>query len=181
MTPSRVFTSRIAVWVLVGLSVVGTVGCDRVTKRFATERLAGSSGRSFLANTVHLVYAENTGGFLSLGADLSDSGRTAIFVVGTGLMLAILSVGLFQRRWEAKMLVGGALFLAGGASNWVDRVLHGRVVDFLNVGVGPVRTGIFNVADVAIMTGLALVLLSQWRHRDHDDTEPAAPPPDVLA
>ena len=53
------------------------------------------------------------------------------------------------------------LFLAGGASNWVDRLVHGRVVDFLNLGIGPLRTGVFNVADVAIMAGLGLLLWAQ--------------------
>jgi lipoprotein signal peptidase len=50
------------------------------------------------------------------------------------------------------------LFLAGGLSNLADRLAIGSVIDFLNVGIGQVRTGIFNVADVAIMTGAALVL-----------------------
>jgi signal peptidase II len=36
------------------------------------------------------------------------------------------------------------------------------VVDFLNVGIGPLRTGIFNVADVAIMVGVGFSLLAQF-------------------
>jgi signal peptidase II len=56
--------------------------------------------------------------------------------------------------------LGLALFVAGGASNWIDRVARGSVVDFLNVGVGPVRTGVFNVADVAIMLGAGVVVLA---------------------
>jgi signal peptidase II len=66
-------------------------------------------------------------------------------------------------RWQMKgvALLGLTLFVAGGASNWIDRLIGGFVVDFLNVGVGPVRTGIFNVADVAIMAGAALMLLAE--------------------
>jgi signal peptidase II len=56
-----------------------------------------------------------------------------------------------------------ALFIAGGASNWFDRVNDGRVVDFMNVGVGWLRTGIFNVADVAIMLGAAIFMLGELR------------------
>ncbi|HEY8123705.1 MAG TPA: signal peptidase II, partial [Myxococcota bacterium] len=41
-----------------------------------------------------------------------------------------------------------------------DRVLNaGAVTDFVSLGVGPLRTGIFNLADVAIMAGAALLLL----------------------
>jgi len=53
------------------------------------------------------------------------------------------------------------LLWAGGVSNLVDRVLHGSVVDFMNIGVGWLRTGIFNVADMAITIGVLLILLSK--------------------
>ena len=55
------------------------------------------------------------------------------------------------------------MFLAGGLSNLVDRIAMGSVIDFLNIGIGPIRTGIFNVADVAIMAGIALLLVDQYR------------------
>ena len=162
MTHHRLVTSRLASRALVVLFVIGTIGCDRMTKRLATEALAGSPGRAFLADTVRLEYAENTGGFLSLGAGLSTPGRTAIFVVATGLLMAMMSVALLRQRRGAMALLGTALFLAGGVSNWIDRVLDGRVVDFLNLGIGSLRTGIFNVADVAILAGLAILVMVEF-------------------
>jgi signal peptidase II len=48
---------------------------------------------------------------------------------------------------------------AGGASNLIDRLARGTVTDFMNVGIGPLRTGIFNLADVAITLGAVLVVL----------------------
>ena len=41
--------------------------------------------------------------------------------------------------------------------------MHGAVVDFLNVGIGPLRTGVFNVADMAIMAGAGLLAMEGWR------------------
>jgi len=55
------------------------------------------------------------------------------------------------------------MFVAGGLSNLVDRIAMGRVIDFLNIGIGPFRTGIFNVADVAIMAGAAIMLIAELR------------------
>jgi signal peptidase II len=53
-----------------------------------------------------------------------------------------------------------ALLCGGGLANWLDRLLNGgAVTDFVSFGVGWLRTGIFNVADVAIMAGAALLLL----------------------
>ena len=56
-------------WVALVAAALATIGCDRATKHVATALLAGEPDRSYLADTVRLGYAENTGGFLSLGAD----------------------------------------------------------------------------------------------------------------
>jgi signal peptidase II len=107
-----------------------------------------------------LSYAENTGGFLSVGETLPAWLRTVLFTVATGVFLVLLVVAAWRSRWQQWRTVAISLFVAGGFSNWVDRLLDGKVVDFLNVGIGGVRTGIFNVADVAIMVGVALFLFA---------------------
>jgi signal peptidase II len=147
------------------VAVLSTIGCDRVTKHAATTMLAGAPSRSYLADTVRLVYVENPGGFLSLGAGLPPVVRTGLFTAGTGLLLCMLVVLAIRRRRDRWPTLGLALFVAGGASNWIDRVARGSVVDFLNVGVGPMRTGVFNVADVAIMLGASVVVLATFSKR----------------
>jgi signal peptidase II len=147
---------------------VATVGCDRVTKHIATRVLEGEPTRSYLGDTVRVTYAENTGGFLSLGAGLPDSVRTAVFTIATGLALLALAAAALRGRFSGLRLAALVLFVAGGASNWIDRALRGSVVDFLNVGIGPLRTGIFNVADMAIMLGALLFLLAELRKRSAD-------------
>jgi signal peptidase II len=149
---------RFGLRLLLMVTLVATIGCDRVTKRLATASLAGLPDRAFLGNTIRLGYAENAGGFLSLGAELPERARVAIFVVASGALLALVSFAIVRGQRNGGVLLGATLFLAGGASNWLDRVVHGSVVDFLNLGVGSFRTGIFNVADVAIMAGLALLV-----------------------
>ncbi len=153
--------SAVAVRLALVATIVATVGCDRVTKHVATSTLAGHPERALLAGMVRLAYVENTGGFLSLGADLPLAVRTSLFTVATAvLLLALVAFGI-HLRWTGWAAFGLTLFVGGGLSNWVDRVLHGSVVDFINVGVGPLRTGVFNVADMAIMVGVAMVLISE--------------------
>ena len=159
-------TRRTLAHVLLLFAVVATIGCDQVTKRMATSSLAGTTGRSYLGGVVRVAYVENTGGFLGLGGDLPPAARTAIFTGATGLMLVGMIAIALRERLQGLPLLGVALFVAGGASNWVDRVAYGRVVDFLNVGVGPVRTGIFNVADMALMLGGAMLVFAQLRRPD---------------
>jgi signal peptidase II len=91
--------------------------------------------------------------------------RTVVFIVATGVLLTgLLTFGLPNRVGGLSALVL-ALFMAGGFSNLVDRVLRGSVIDFLNVGIGHLRTGVFNVADVAIMAGAALLTVDAIRER----------------
>ena len=159
-------TRRLITHLLLLIAVVATIGCDQVTKRMATTSLAGSPGRFYLSGMVRVAYVENSGGFLGLGSDLPPAARTAIFTGATGLMLAGMIVLAVRERLQGMPLLGATLFVAGGASNWVDRLANGRVVDFLNVGVGPVRTGVFNVADVALMLGGAMLIVAQFRRRE---------------
>jgi signal peptidase II len=159
-------TPHLAARILLVAALVATIGCDRLTKRLATENLSGGRDHTFFAGTIRVGYAENTGGFLSLGADLPPKWRTAIFTGGTGLMLLALVGVAIRLQYQGLALAGLALFVTGGASNWLDRAMHGRVIDFLNVGIGPLRTGIFNVADVAIVIGAALLIFGSRRLHD---------------
>ncbi len=161
-------------WLILAAASLVTIGCDQATKHAATVLLAGEPDRSYLANTVRLGYAENTGGFLSLGADLPRPARTAVFTIVTGFALLGLVIIAFHDRFAGPSSLGLVLFVAGGGSNWIDRVLRGSVVDFLNVGVGPLRTGVFNVADIAIMVGAGLVALGAIR-REQPTRSPRTP------
>jgi len=161
---------KYAVHIAFVVLALGTIGCDRVTKSLATDRLAMAAPQSFFAGTLRLEYARNPGGFLSLGADLPPGPRQIVFAAGTSVLLVGLAAVAIRRRWAGPALAGVTLICAGGLSNLVDRLLHGSVVDFINVGVGPVRTGIFNVADVAVLTG-AVVLAWVSRERSAESSE----------
>lgn len=150
---------RIALLALVAM----TVGCDRVSKHFASRELAGEPRQSYLGDTVRLEYAENSGAFLSLGHNWHPTARIGVFTIGTGLILCGLVAAALKFRVSGPALVGLAFYFAGGASNLVDRVMRGSVIDFLNVGVGPLRTGIFNVADMAILLGVGIFVFTKVR------------------
>jgi signal peptidase II len=142
------------------------IGCDQATKRLATQALMNSPAQSFLAGTIRLEYAQNPGGFLSLGSNLPEGLRQSLFVVlNVGMMLAISGFLLLRRNIPFAFFVALSYVLAGGIGNLIDRVMnHGLVTDFINVGIGPLRTGIFNVADIAVtFGGIAAVVLAPRR------------------
>jgi signal peptidase II len=155
--------TRIGIRVALLVAMTTTVACDRVTKQVAAATLAGAPTRSFLADTCRLEYAENEGAFLGLGSDWPLPVRTALFSIANGLLLLVMAVLTMRLHWPRTALFGLALFVSGGVSNLLDRAIYGKVIDFMNVGIGPLRTGIFNVADVAIMLGAVLVLVAVSR------------------
>ena len=158
--------TRVRIRLVLLIAIGATIGCDHVTKHVAATRLSDGPGRSFLADTFRLEYAENAGAFLSLGAEWPRPVRTVVFGAGNALLLALFVVAM-RRGLPTRTLVGVALFVGGGVSNLLDRITYGTVIDFMNVGIGPLRTGIFNVADMAIMLGVGLVLLDIYRPDGH--------------
>ncbi len=154
----RISLKRLA---LLAVIVTSCVGCDQASKAAARGFLASSPAISFLGDLFRLQYVENPGAFLGLGSTLPEHWRLALMTVGTSAWLLILFVALLKYEFEMTRFVGLSLMLAGGAGNLIDRIFnHNTVVDFMNLGIGHVRTGIFNVADIALMCGVALVLSS---------------------
>jgi signal peptidase II len=160
---------------LVLATLLACVGCDQATKSLAKNHLRGQETESLFGDTVRLEYTENPGGFLSLGQSIPIRWRTAIFTIGvTAALAAILAYALIASRPGILEGLALALFCGGGFGNLIDRLLcGGNVRDFLNLGMGPLRTGIFNLADMAIMAGSILLLLSRPR-QPHRSPHPKA-------
>src|SRR6185437_669837 len=94
-----------------------------------------------------------------------------VAIVLIGLVCAALFARLSTARFVALALVAG-----GGISNLIDRLLYdGRVTDFLNVGIGSLRTGIFNLADMAILAGALLLVLRMRGAAPLPSTPPSVP------
>jgi signal peptidase II len=145
------------------------VGLDQATKSIAQRTLAGEPAQEFLGGIVRIEYAENVGSFLSLGATLPAEARFWIFTVFSTALVLGLALYALRACDETPPLIylGIALVTAGGVGNLIDRLTHqGRVVDFMQLRAGPLRTGVFNVADVALMAGIGLVLLALLSERN---------------
>jgi signal peptidase II len=143
---------------------LATVGCDQATKQVAT-RLEGEPGHEYLGGVVELRYAENPGAFLGLGNQLPDSARLPLLVfLNLGLLVG-LGWWAYARPHGHMVRTAATLIIAGGVGNLLDRVLRdgGRVIDFLIVSAGPLRTGVFNVADMAVMLGVGVLFWTSFR------------------
>lgn len=154
--PRRVFLVFTLVLILVGL--------DQGSKLVAIAKLENQPAISHFGDLFRWQFATNTGAFLSLGSGLSDGARFWVLTCLNGVILgAVLLFLLLKTSLRAPIVVSLACILAGGVGNLIDRLLRdGVVIDFMNLGIGPLRTGIFNVADLAIVGGLVLLMLVEY-------------------
>ena len=152
---------------------------DRITKVAAAALLKGKGTFVFLKGLLVLRYTENRGAFLSLGQAWPEGIKTAVLLILPLLMCLALFLHSLLRERDRTRIVLFATIAAGGTGNLADRLFNDfYVIDFLNFGIGNLRTGILNVADLSITFGAVLLILLEFRHRkDPRGTSPQAEPP----
>lgn len=137
-------------WIVAATAVAALVA-DQVTKFLVRENMA--IGESWPAEGFfRLTHGTNTGSAFGLFQD-----QTVILTIAS--LFAIAFIIYFyrshsDRTWITKLTIG--LLLGGAVGNLVDRVVAGRVTDFIDVGPWP----IFNLADSSITVGITLLIAS---------------------
>ncbi len=139
--------------------LAAVVALDQWTKLLVRSNVGPP--RVFAGGLLTLLHTENTGAFLSMGANLPPPVKSLIFGGVVAVLLIIFAIavvrGSIEKRGET---VATAAIIGGGFGNLIDRIVRsGRVTDFLYLQAGPLHTGIFNVADMAITFGVIWLLL----------------------
>jgi len=139
------------------------IGFDRVTKIYVRDHVHFTLVNIVVKNFFTITRVENTGAFLSLGNSLQGVWRILLLSV---LPAAALLWGLIYVLVKPNLTLlnqaGIITILAGGIGNLYDRAVYGSVTDFMHMDFGFFETGVFNVADVAIMTGVGMLLLNSF-------------------
>lgn len=132
----------------------------------AQEELRAHASLSYFDGLFNLVYAENPGMMLGIGSALPQDLRFVLFVLVVGGLLAAAVLFVLLKPLRAEAVFALSLIVGGGFSNLLDRLIRdGSVIDFMVIRVGALESGIFNVADVAIVAGCGMLLLSLYRAR----------------
>ena len=127
---------------------------DQLTK--LSVRFSFEYGRSqeVLGNFLRLTYIENPG--MAFGIQF---GGQAFFTFFAALAAVVIFVYIFRARRERLSLrFSLALILGGAIGNLIDRFLYGKVVDFIDIGIGTTRWPIFNLADTAVTIGMVILV-----------------------
>jgi len=139
------------------------ISCDQVSKHYVRNNFSYHDAIRLVSNHVTFTKVENTGAFLSLGADMS---RPLKFILLEFLPVAFLVGGLVYMVMKSKLdqltLTGLCFVIGGGAGNLFDRLYYGSVTDFMHIDFVIFQTGVFNMADVSIVVGLKILLAKEY-------------------
>lgn len=130
------------------------VGVDQLTKWLAIVNLKDAESIAFIPKILGFSYVENHGAAFGI-----LQGARWFFIILTGVtMLAVLFLLLFGKfRRYTLFNVSATLIVAGGLGNFIDRLIHGYVVDFIEVLF--FEFPVFNVADCFVVVGSVMLLI----------------------
>lgn len=131
---------------------------DQLSKIAARNYLSEDQNIWIWPEHIKLTLAYNSGAFLSLGAGWSETARTLVFIIFVMGFLLFLWKLISSPNNTLLQDHCYTLILSGGVGNLIDRILFRKVTDFLWMGFGPLQTGIFNIADMAILFGVLFLL-----------------------
>lgn len=147
------------------------VGCDHVTKFIAKTELEGQPPRRLVGSLLGLQYVENRDVAFNLLAWVPEPVRAPLLLAFGALTVIALLAFLLRRQGRPRAAGTSAallLILAGGVGNYADRLFRGYVVDFIRLPYWPV----FNVADMSVTAGVALLAWTALRARAHSPPPP---------
>ena len=143
------------------LIALAVIVLDRLTKRAVARFIPLHDSVPVIPGLFQISHVENPGAAFGLFADSAYPWKIAALVGFSLIALIIVTVLLWKNgHTMTTTTVGLSLILGGAAGNLWDRVVSGRVVDFLHFYIGSYVWPDFNVADSAIVVG-AILLVSE--------------------
>ncbi len=153
---------RIVIFLLVLLNI----GCDQLSKQLVRKNVDHEEFIPVIGEHLILTKVENTGAMMGWGQSLPPILKIVFL---QAIPIIVLLVLLFRILWKTNMdkwlILAFALVIGGGIGNLMDRIAYGSVTDFFIIKLGLFKTGIFNMADVSVTTGVLLLLLLSLRSK----------------
>lgn len=159
---------RIRYMTLVIIIILINIGCDQSTKNYARNNFKDQGTIKVIDNFIVIHYAENNGGFLSLGSNIPQPYKNILLLFFPIIAIVVSIVFIIKSKHLSFIEILFACgIIGGGLSNVFDRIAYnGWVTDFLNFGIGNIRTGILNFADISITFGALFLVITQYMKKN---------------
>ena len=147
--------------IILVISIISlTICCDQISKIIVRNNLTNHENIGLLNNSLVLVKAENIGAALGLGGNFPSMLKIIYFqILPISVLLFFFRMILTKTDISKVAAIGLSIAIGGAVANIFDRIFFGSVTDFIQIQTGTMQTGIFNIADIFIVTGTILVVL----------------------
>ncbi|MDH7445949.1 signal peptidase II [Aquimarina sp. 2201CG14-23] len=153
-------TGKIRILLILSL-VMLNIGCDQISKTVVRQTIASNQRIEVFENNFILTKVENRGAAYSLGSDLGPALKVILLQVLPIIVLVfLLRLILIKTTYSKETIIGFCCIIGGGIGNLFDRIAYGSVTDFMIMDLGIIKTEIFNMADVSIMVGSFIILIT---------------------
>lgn len=159
-------TAYIIVLIIINITI------DQISKVIVRSSINYREEIQLIGDTFILTNVYNKGAFLGMGSDLNPTLRVILLLILPVIVLGLVTIYLFKEKHMDKLSVFAfACIVGGGVANVFDRIAFGKVTDFLHIDFGGVfKTGIFNIADMSVTTGMIILLLASFLNRKTKET-----------
>ncbi len=146
------------------LLIVINIAIDQITKVIVRNNMVeGARGQiDIIKDYFQLIWVENKGAFLGMGSDMNPTLRLIfLLILPTVVLLYVIYYIVKTKELDRLSLIAFCCIVGGGIANVFDRIVYGQVTDFFFIDLGGIfKTGIFNIADISVTTGMIMLLYS---------------------
>ena len=155
-------------YILISTIVSLSIAFDQFSKVWVRNNFENYSEKNLIGEFFTLIKVENTGAFLGMGSELSETLRILLLIVLPVIVLISITIYTYiDKALDQISIIGFSLIIGGGIGNIFDRIVYGSVTDFLYLDFGGIfKTGIFNIADLSVTTGMILILISSFKNKN---------------
>lgn len=156
----------------ISLIIIFNIAIDQISKIWVRTNFIYGETKEIIGDKFIMQYVENEGAFLGMGSNMNP---TLHFIFLKLLPLLVLGYVVYYivktKTLDRLSLIAFSCIVGGGIANVFDRFAFGSVTDFFYINLGGIfKTGIFNVADLAVTTGMVILIFSNFLLKKKKDT-----------
>lgn len=157
--------------VFIVLLIAFNIAIDQITKVIVRANIEIREVIELIGDKFILTNVYNKGAFLGMGSDMNPTLRMIFLLVLPTIVLAYVIYYIIKtKELDRLSLIAFCCIIGGGIANVFDRIVFGKVTDFFFIDLGGVfKTGIFNVADLSVTTGMIMLLYSGIFNKEREE------------
>lgn len=138
------------------------IAIDQISKVLVRANFEYREIKPLIEDKFIMQYVENKGAFLGMGSDMNDTLKLIFLLILPTIVLGYVIYYIVKtKELDRLSLIAFCCIIGGGIANVFDRIVYGQVTDFFFINLGGIfKTGIFNVADLSVTTGMIMLLFS---------------------